>query len=211
MKRLLPALGAVVVLVTATAQAATTVVTLDVRPKILNIATAHGNAPLLVTGAVSSANAGEEVEVYASTCGMPFTLLGEVETISGGRWELPSSVIGTSVLEARWKGQRSKRVTVKARPRIELRPSKTNRFHVVTRAYEYFDGTTFFIERFDRGKGWVRVGKGTLRRAGAGGILAVSQGYARAAVKRGQTVRAVLPITRRGSCYVTGISLILRV
>ena len=189
------------------AAAATTTVTINADPQLYNMSAA-ATEPLVLTGTVSSGRAGESVRVFARTCGLPPSLIGEAETRAGGAWRLETGVVARSAFHAEWRSEKSPPITVNVRPRVQIEHlARTNRFRVGVGGYQYF--TRAILQKFVRGKGWVRAGTATLKRQGGFSIV-WSGGYGRAAVKRGDQVRAVVPAPR-GSCHATGISLITTV
>ena len=190
------------------ATGASSTVTIGSNVKVVNAAT---GTPLVLSGTISLPREDEEVEIFARVCGTGWVRWDRATTQAGGTWRLPTGVVANTKFRARWRTHRSTIVRVRARPFVELEPLGENRFLLRARAMEHFHNFRFRIERFVPGEGWRRVGAGTLRRHGSAGQFAVSEGRARAAVKPGDQVRAVVPIDPRGSCYVTAISLIVRV
>lgn len=139
-------------------------------------------------------------------------LVGGAEMTPSGRWTYSLDRAQAPRIRTDYYatsgGQRSAAVRVDVRPSVRLEALRGNRrFRVWVWGYLYFGGKRVFLERFDTNRGWLRVGSAILRRESGG-----SKAVIRAAVRRGDRLRAILPITPRpSSCYVTGISRILTV
>jgi plastocyanin len=167
----------------------------------------YGGAATL-TGAVSSAQASERVGVTAGACGS--TALANVATVStaaGGTWTLAVRPLQRTVYQARWRNVSSAQATVNVRPRVTVRKLTRSRFLVRVAAAQSFGGKVVSLQRYvPSARRWVRVRFVVLRTISAGNPTIVSGATARAGVRAGTRVRAVLGQGQVGACYVASIS-----
>lgn len=202
------AILAIAFLVTArSAPSGAAAVTIGARPSI-----AGPDQPVTLFGSVSSGRPGETVDIQSKDCGQTFfrTVSG-THSQSGGRWAtdfFPS--IGTQV-RAVWKGQRSRAVPVGQRAMIRFVPkaSDRTRFVVSIVGRAQFWRRMVVIERLHR-RSWERYRTVVLTEQEAPGEFVWTSAEFRARLPRGTMLRAVLPQSQAGPCYLFSLSLPLR-
>jgi hypothetical protein len=165
-----------------------------------------------VSGGVTGGQAGDSVILEAKECGSvtPFHQVGGDQISAGGTWVVTQVGIGaTSELRARWRGGVSDPITVQVHPFMTLTRSGPGRYFVWVRAYDFFDGRRAVLERAS-GSTWVRVRTFTLHRRSSSGAASSTARF-RASVKKGTLLRAVLPKSQAGRCYLAGFTNTLKV
>jgi hypothetical protein len=187
-------------------------VTIAARP---SIETGDGR-PLTVFGSVENAGAGEAVDIQAKDCRQQFFRgVAGATTREGGAWSttMPPSGI-TTTLRAVWKDTASAPITVRARPRVELRPpprGAERRFRVIVVAKAQFWRKRVLIQRFDRRLGvWTSVKSVVLTETGGGGAYVATEAKFRATLPKRTLIRAVFPRSQARPCYLAGYSNLLR-
>jgi hypothetical protein len=164
-------------------------------------------------GAVANGKRDETVVVERRDCDGygQWSTAAKVVTGNGGTWIAQVGATSTATFRARWKDAASNTVTVRIHPHVELNGPHAGVFVLRVAAGRFFDRASAVLERRARNR-WVRVRTFTLRRSG-GGMGQVPWTYARfrAPVKHGTYVRAVLPRSQAGRCYLAGLSNIVRV
>jgi plastocyanin len=167
----------------------------------------YGGAATL-TGTVSSAQANERVSVTAGACGSTaLANVATVETAAGGAWTLTARPLQRTAYQARWRNVSSAQATVNVRPRVTLRKLTRARFLVRVAAAQSFGGKVASLQRYvPSQRRWVRVRFVVLRTISTGNPTIVSGATARARVRAGTRVRAVLGQGQVGACYVAATS-----
>ena len=151
------------------------------------------------------------VTIEGKSCGgyEPFHRIGFTETVEGGAFAaLPyGTPPGVSMLyRARWANGTSDPVEVRVRPRVDLAYAN-GFFRISVSGDGVFRGVLGTLERHDRRLGWIRVGGFTVTSSyGNGGVA-----YSQARVPKGANVRAVIPKSEVGRCFIAGYSNIVRV
>lgn len=171
---------------------------------------ALGFDPFPVNGAVASGRADEDVAIEVKECGSPapFHAEGRTATDAGGVWSTQVGLAATSQVRARWRGGATEPVTVQVHPWMTINVSGKNRYFVWIRAYDFFGGARGTLERHT-GARWVRVRSFTLKRASSAGIASTTARFG-AEVKKGTLLRAVLPKSQAGRCYLAGATNTIR-
>jgi plastocyanin len=182
-------------------------VTISARPPIV---TYGGTATL--AGTVSSAAAGERVSVFAQACGGTFTRVADVTTTTGGAWTYAAKPLNNTVYRVTWRASTSPNVTVRVRPRLQLRKVARNRFALRVSATQSFAGKAAVFQRFNATtRTWTRVRSVTLRANNTGvAPTVVSSVTFTARVGVGRRVRAVMTQSAVGACYAAGTSNAIR-
>jgi hypothetical protein len=186
-------------------------VTIAARPSIEK----GDGRPLTLFGTVENAGAGEVVDIQAKDCGQQFFrgVVGAT-TREGGGWSVEYLSGITTTLRAVWKDSASAPITVRARPRVELRPpprGAARRFRVIVVAKAQFWRKRVLIQRFDRRLGvWARVTSVVLTETGGGGAFVATEAKFRASVPKRTLIRAVFPRSQARPCYLAGYSNLLR-
>ena len=171
------------------------------------------NAPITLSGVVSSQAAGESVMVNTQECGnTSFTRVGAATTAAGGNWTFGVRPRTNTVYQARWRANVSSTVTVKVRPAIRL-TRVGSRFTARLSAAQSFTGKTILLQRYRAAvRRWAtlkraRLGASTTPTAGT----FVTTARFRSQIRRGWLLRVLLPQTQAGTCYVAAPSNALRV
>jgi hypothetical protein len=151
------------------------------------------------------------VTIEEKSCGgyEPFHPIVTTETVQGGAFAAePYNPPAVSMLyRARWKNGTSDPVDLRIRPRVDLSYA-SGFFKIGVWADGIFRGAVGVVERHDRRLGWVRVGRFTVR---DNSFATGGYGYLHASLKRGTNVRAVIPTSQVGRCFIAGFSNIVRV
>ena len=184
-------------------------VTIAARPSI-----AGPDHPITLFGTVRSGRPGEEIVIQTKDCGQSFfRTTTATRSQAGGHWAtefFPS--IGTKV-RAVWKRQASAPVTVGQRAMLRFAPKASDRsqFVVSVVARAQFWRRSVVIERLDRQRGtWRAYRKVVLTNQEAPGEFVWTSGEFQARLPRGTMLRALLPQSQAGPCYLTSYSLSLR-
>ncbi len=164
-----------------------------------------------VLGAISSGAEGEYVVVKGKECGIPgafFRGLGGATTLAGGQYEASVPIRTKTTLRAEWKEAASPTVVVTPRANVRL-TKEPDGFRVsLTNDTESADGKKVTIERFT-GTGWKKLQTVVLE-AMPGYVQYAEKKKLRFKVPKGTTIRAVLPRSQAGACYLAGYSKLLR-
>ncbi|MEP6976697.1 MAG: cupredoxin domain-containing protein [Thermoleophilia bacterium] len=189
-----------------TVQAGPTSVTLQSSKKIL----IFGGAATL-SGAVSTAQAGERVTILAQPCGQTaFSQLTSLSTTTGGAFSYVVKPTLNTNFQAKWKAAAAT-VTVKVRPRVRLTRLAAGRFSVSVTAAMPFTGRYVVFQRYSAPlTRWVSVKRVYLRATTGAAPLVVTSASFRAKVKSRLRVRAFMPQAQVGACYVAGIGNVIR-
>ena len=201
--------------------ASNSTVTIGVRPSIVRF----GDKPEIF-GAVTNAKAGETVTVQYRQCGLypeQFRAFMTTQTIGGGAWNLDELLfVGTRTdtsgsFRALWGEEVSREVPFKVRAFVDLRPLPFGRgFLVRAGGMQSFWRKRVRVERFDtRRRKWILVRSVLLTESQSsrnygGSSLIVTTTPFRPAVRKGTTLRAVLPLTSARPCYLAGYSKLIR-
>jgi hypothetical protein len=164
-------------------------------------------------GAVANGRSDETVVIESRECDGygQWSTAAKVVTGNGGTWIAQVGATSTATFRARWKEAMSDTVTVRVHPHLELLgPLHGGVFQLRVAAGRFFDRAGGVLERRS-GNRWVRVRAFTLHRSSGMGQVPWTYARFRASVKHGVFVRAVLPQSQAGRCYLPGISNIVRV
>jgi hypothetical protein len=159
-----------------------------------------------VYGAAAGARVGELVDVEAYLCdgyGI-WQSEGKTDVGSAGTWATDVAVLSNAKLRARWRSGVSNTISVQIHPHVLLQPQGPGRWAVSVNANSFFDGRRGVFERL-RGTKWVRVRSFKLSGGHSVGVVWSTARF-RAHVKAGTYVRAVLPKSQVGRCYLAGFS-----
>jgi hypothetical protein len=186
-------------------------VTIFARPTV-----ASGTSPVTLFGSVDNGAAGEVVDIQAKDCGQQFFrgVLGAT-THDGGGWSTPYYPGITTTLRAVWNGNASGQITVRQRPRVELRPplGGLGQFEVSVVAKAQFWRKRVLIQRFNRRLGtWTTVKSVVLTDtdAAGGSQFVWSSAEFTSSLPRRTLIRAVFPLSQARPCYLAGYSNLLR-
>jgi hypothetical protein len=186
-------------------------VTIAARPSIER----GDGRPVTLFGSVENGRAGEAVDIQAKDCGQQFFRgVAGATTREGGGWSVEYLSGITTTLRAVWSDNASAEITVRARPRVELRPPRPGAarlFRVIVVAKAQFWRKRVVIQRFDRRLGtWASVKPVVLTETGGGGAFVATEAKFRANVPKRTLIRAVFPRSQARPCYLAGYSNLLR-
>ena len=183
-------------------------ITIAVRPTIDG-----RQGPLVVSGSVTSGKKDEKVTIQFKQCGLfpaQFRDHAEVLTEEGGGFSTETGVGANGVLRAMSGGDTSNEVSVQARPDVRLSPRPPRKYVAYVVEQQSFWRRQVLIQRFDRKRGsWALLKKLRLvhqENAGGGVFIWSSTDDFKAAVSRGTTIRAVLPLAQARPCHIGGYS-----
>jgi plastocyanin len=170
-------------------------------------------APVTLSGVVSSQQTGESVAVSSQECGKTgFTQLGTATTTAGGNWTFTVKPGLNTVYRARWRATDSPTATVQVSPRVRLTRLRS-RFTVRISATHGFLGKLVFFQRYrPTVRRWAtlkRVKLATVKPPVAGAV--VTSASFRSRVRKGWRLRVMLPQAQSGTCYVSAASNTLRI
>jgi hypothetical protein len=163
-----------------------------------------------VSGVISSGAAGEHVTVTGEECGIPgafLRALGGRTTMAGGQYEVSVPIRTKTTLRAEWKEAKS--ATVVVTPRAYVALTKKPGGYEVGLFGEAFqvDGKRIRVERLTP-TGWKLLQTVVVKSKGYGGWA--EKDKLRFKVPKGTTIRAVLPRSQTGACYLAGYSKLIR-
>lgn len=166
-----------------------------------------------LSGAVSSAEAGESVTVEAQECGKPTAArLGVATTAANGAWSMAVKPTVNTVYQVRWKTTVSAKLEVKVAPRVALVRLRAGQFSARVTATQSFVGKYVVLQRYSvTRRRWLTLKRVVLRTAGApvGGAITSRVGVT-SRVPRRTRLRLMLPQPQAGTCYAAGQSATVR-
>jgi hypothetical protein len=164
-----------------------------------------------VVGDISSGAEGEYVVVKGKECGIPgafFRAISGGTTLPGGRYEASVPVRTRTTLRAEWKDATSAVLTVNKRADIRLTKEEDGFRVAVSSEAQSMDGKRATIERFT-GTGWKKLQTVVLK-SKFGYVQYAEKKKLHFQVPKGTTIRAVLPRSQVGACYLAGYSKLIR-
>ena len=166
-----------------------------------------------LSGAVSNAQAGENVTVEAQECGKPTAVrVGSVTTAANGAWSMAVKPTVNTTYQVRWKTTASSRLEVKVAPRVALVRLRAGRFSARVTTSQSFVGKYVVLQRYSATRRrWLTLKRVVLRTAGApvSGAITSRAGLT-SRVQRGTRLRLVLPQSQAGTCYAAAQSATIR-
>ncbi len=168
-----------------------------------------GSATL--SGTVSSAKIGEHVTILAQPCGQTaFSQLAGLSTTTGGAFSYVVKPTLNTNYQAKWKSSTGA-VTVKVRPRVRVARLGVGRFSAKVTATTPFTGKYVIFQRYSSLLSrWVAVRRVYLKATTGASPLVVTSASFRVKLKARLRVRAFMPQTQVGACYVAGIGNVIR-
>jgi plastocyanin len=191
---------------TVTAPAPPETLTLFAEPQIVT----YGSRVTL-TGELSSKKAGEDVIVLATPCGRSEpTKAMTVQTTSGGEYTAGLRTARNTVYTVQVKNTTSEEVSVEVRPRVRLGRVAAHRYSLRVFAAQRFAGKYATFQRYN-GSRWVSIKRVRLHSNSTNILPTVISSVAfRSALRPRTKVRAVLPQSQAGSCYLASTSNVIR-
>ena len=165
---------------------------------------------LTLSGIVSSAAAGENVNVDAMQCGATsFTRVASARSAAQGAWSSAVKPAMNTSYRASWRNATSVPFAAKVAPAVSLKRVRAGRFTASVTAAQSFVGKYVVLQRYRRG--WKNVKRVTLRtvKAGTAPTQISSAGF-RARGTRRARLRLVLTQPQAGACYAASRSAAIR-
>jgi hypothetical protein len=173
-----------------------------------------GAEPLELRGRVEGGRHDDIVRIEARDCGSSvYRLLFDTHIVDDdGNFRAVAGAAIRTDFRAEWKGAVSRPVTVLVRPIFRVEQESRRVFAVTAIALRYFRQARAQLQRFDRRRSrWVVVKTMSYTRAAPGGSFLQTGWLFRSVLPRGTQVRAVLPRTQTGPCYIGAVSNIVSV
>lgn len=165
------------------------------------------------TGTVSTAKAGETVDVLAQQCGATSAQkLTTVQTATGGVYSISVQPLMNTIYTTKLRNATSTASAVRVRPLMRLTRVAAHRYSLRVSAGQSFAGKYVSFQRYNGAtKRWVAVKAIPLKASKAGVAPAVvSVASFRSTVKTGLRVRATMAQAQVGTCYAAGLSNTIR-
>jgi hypothetical protein len=135
-----------------------------------------------------------------------------MQTASGGEYTIGLRPGRNTVYSVQSGAVKSPQVTVKVHPRLRLGRTGAHRYSLRVFAAQKFAGRYATIQRYKASSGrWLLVKRVRLH-SNATNILptVVSSVAFRATIRPRASIRAILPQSQAGSCYISGTSNVIR-
>jgi plastocyanin len=161
------------------------------------------------TGTVSTAKAGESVDVFAQQCGASTAQkLTTVQTTTGGAYTISVQPLANTIYTTKLRNATSPASSARVRPLMKLARVAAHRYTVRVSAGESFAGKYVSFQRYNGAlKRWVAVKAVPLKASKAGVAPAVvSVAAFRSTVKSGLRIRVTMAQAQVGTCYAPGLS-----
>jgi hypothetical protein len=199
-------IGLVAAVCAATAAAAPPTITLKAAPTTVT----YGGATTL-SGVLSTAKAGDAVTLQGQECGQgAFKTVATATTTTGGGFSAAVKPTMNTTYQAKQKGATSTSVTVKVAPLVAVKRLSRGKFKASVSAAQSFVGKYVVFQRLRPTK-WVTLKKVTLTTvATTTAPTQVSTATFRIKLPAGLRVRAILPLTQAGTCYLAAKSKAIR-
>jgi plastocyanin len=161
------------------------------------------------TGTVSTAKAGETVDVQALACGATAAQkVATVQSTTGGTYAFSVAPLKNTVFTTQLRKATSPSSTVRVRPLMKLTRVAAHKYSLRVTGGDSFAGKYAGLQRYNGvTKRWVGVKIFPLKASKAGVAPAVvSVASFRATVKTGLRIRVTMAQAQVGSCYAAGLS-----
>jgi plastocyanin len=168
---------------------------------------------LTLSGTVSSAAAGETVNIDAMQCGTTaFTRVASVRSVAQGAWSSPVKPAMNTSYRSSWKNATSAPFAAKVGPAVSLKRVRAGRFTASVTAAQSFVGKYVTLQRYVRTRGaWRTVKRVTLKSVKAGPApTQISSAGFRARGTRRARLRLLLTQPQAGACYTASRSAAIR-
>lgn len=182
-------------------------VTLQATPRLVT----YGGRTTL-SGAVSTAESGQRVDVLAQPCGQAQSRIATVTTTTAGAYTHVATPVLTTTYQARFRSASSPAAAVRVRPRIRLRKVARARYSARVTAAVGFRGRLVYLQRYNATRrAWVTVRRTALRTVVAGiAPTRTTSVTIRIRLRGGLRLRIVMPQAQVGACYAPGRSNVIR-
>jgi hypothetical protein len=165
---------------------------------------------LTLRGSVPGAAAGEQVQIMGQVCGFTGAVpVGFATTTAGGTFTYSMQPMLNATLFAQVGDATSPKAPIRVRPGVQLRRIGAGKFGIdVSSGNGAWFTKTATLQRLDpRTKKWKPVAAAPLKaNSDPNALVAVSSATLYASVKRGTQLRAVVPQSTVGSCYLPAVS-----
>jgi plastocyanin len=166
-----------------------------------------------LTGELSSRKAGENVVVLATPCGRSeATKAATLRTVAGGEYTVDLRAARNTVYTVQVGATKSPEVSVEVSPRVRLGRVAAHRYSLRLFANQKFAGRYALVQRYDASRGrWVFL-KRVILHSNSTNILptVISSVAFRSTILPRAKMRAILPQSQAGSCYLPGTSNVIR-
>jgi plastocyanin len=165
------------------------------------------------TGTVSTAKAGENVDVLAQQCGATTAQkLMTVQTTTAGAYSVSVQPLMNTIYTSQLRKAVSPSSTVRVRPLMKLTRVAAHKYALRVSGGESFAGKYASFQRYNgTTKRWVAVKVIPLKASKSGVAPAVvTVASFRSTVKTGLRIRATMSQAQVGSCYAAGLSNTIR-
>lgn len=169
------------------------------------------SSKLTLTGELSSKKAGTDISVLAMPCGRSTaTKAATIQTTAGGEYTLSVRTARNTVYTVETGTTKSSEVAVKVQPRLRLGRTSAQHYSLRVFAAQKFAGRWATFQRYN-GSRWVFVKRVRLHSNSTNILPTVISSVAfRATISPRARIRAILPQSQAGSCYLSGTSNIIR-
>ena len=161
-------------------------------------------------GSVPGAGAGVAVQILTKACGFTGPIpVGSTKTTAGGKYEYALQPMLNSALSAQVGQTASRPIPIHVSPTVQLRRVGASRFGVDVSAG---NGAWFtkpvLLQRLDPGsKRWRKIASAPLEASSdPGALTSTSSATIKAKVKKGTQLRAFVPQSTVGPCYLPATS-----
>jgi hypothetical protein len=170
------------------------------------------------SGTVGSGANDQLVTIQMRTCDEDvWRDVAEAHTTAGGRWSVDFLTRISGAIRASSAGAASESLSLRQRPWVFFSQRPPGRFRAGVQAQRQFWRRKMRIERFDKSRNaWVLVKRvlitetvGDPTAGGMSDITSTTERF-RLDVRKGTTLRAVLPLNQARPCYLAGYSALLR-
>jgi len=165
------------------------------------------------TGTVSTAKAGESVDLLAQQCGSTAAQkVTTVQTTTGGAYSVLVQPLMNTIYTTKLRNASSAANAVRVRPRLKLSRIAAHRYALRVDAGSSLGGRYASLQRYNGTlKRWVAV-KAVLLKASSKGVApaVASAASFRSSVKTGLRIRVTLAQAQVGTCYAAGLSNTIR-
>jgi plastocyanin len=166
---------------------------------------------VVLTGELSSKKVGEDVTVLTTPCGRSdANKAATVQTTAGGEYTADLRSARNTLYTVQVKNTKSDQVSVNVRPRLRLGRIGAHRYSLRLFAAQKFAGRYATFQRYN-GNRWVFVARVRLHSNSTNILPTVISSVAfRSSVRPRSRVRAFLPQSQAGACYLPGTSNVIR-
>jgi hypothetical protein len=166
--------------------------------------------PVTLSGVLSSQKTNQQIVLQAQPCGKTtFTKAGNVKTTTGGKYSLAQTPTVNTIYQAKWKSTTSSKVTVSAKPLLELTKVARGSYTAKVTAGMDLKGKVILFQRYSRTKHrWVQVKKVILTTSTAGPSkpTMIESVSFKAKVRLHPRVRIAISKVQAAPCYIAAAS-----